>query len=175
LKILILFRSYFGNTKQVADAIAQQMKSAAHEVDLRDVRLGLPDLAGIDAIVLGAPTRRGRVARKVRNAIRALKRNGCGDKPIAVFDTISMSPPTPLGSLLLVSRGREESENAKKWLEPGAVGAMQQIAREIGLNLFPEVLRCEVIGTKGPLAENATGKAAAFAAAFTLFAQKNEG
>lgn len=170
--MLILFRSYFGNTKQVADAIAQQMKLTGHEVDLRDIRLGLPDLMDIDAIVIGAPTRRARVTRKARSVLRSLRRRGYGDKPIALFDTISFSPPTPLGSLLLVSRSREETENARKWHEPGAVGIMQKIARQHRLNLFPELLRCEVTGTKGPLAENATVKAVAFATAFISYLQK---
>jgi menaquinone-dependent protoporphyrinogen IX oxidase len=172
LKTLILFRSYYGNTKQVADVIAQQMKSAGHEVDIRDVRVGLPDLDDIDAIVLGAPTRRGRVTRKALNVLSTLKQRGYGDKPVAVFDTISFAPPTPLGSLLLVSRSREDTENAKKWLEPGAIGIMMKKAREHKLNLFPELLRCEVIDTRGPLAENATREAVAFANAFILFAQK---
>jgi flavodoxin len=171
--MLILFRSYFGNTKQVADAIAQQIKVAGHEVDLRDIRLGLPHIMDIDAIVIGAPTRRARVTRKARSVLRTLSRMGYGDKPIALFDTISFSPPTPLGSLLLSSRSREETENARKWHEPGAVGIMQKIARQHKLNLFPELLRCEVIGTKGPLAENATVKAVAFATAFISYAQKS--
>ena len=49
---------------------------------------------------------------------------------------------------------------------------MMKKAREHKLNLFPELLRCEVIDTKGPLAENATEKAVAFTNAFILFAQK---
>jgi hypothetical protein len=172
MKTLILFRSYYGNTKQVADVIAQQIKSAGHEVDVRDIRLGLPDLRDIDAIVLGAPTRMGRVTRKARSLLRHLKRRGYGDKPVAVFDTIAMAPPTTPRSLLLVSRSREDMENSRKWLEPGAVGIMQKIARDHKLNLFPEILRCEVAGLKGPLAENVIGKAVAFATAFISFAQK---
>ena len=170
--MLILFRSYFGNTKQVADAIAQQMKMAGHEVDIRDMRLGFPHLMDIDAIVMGAPTRRARVTRKAKSVLRTLKQRGYGNKPIALFDTISFSPPTPLSSLLLVSRSREETENARKWHEPGAVGMMEKIARQYEMNLFPELLRCEVIGIKGPLAENATAQAAAFATAFISYAQK---
>ena len=174
MRILILFRSYFGNTKEVADVVAQQMKLAGHEVDVRDMRLELPDLVEVDAIVIGAPTRRARVTRKVRSVLRTLKQRGYGHKPIALFDTISFSPPTPLGFSLLSSRSREETENARKWHEPGAVGIMQKVAKQHELNLFPEQLRCEVTGVKGPLAENATAKAVAFATAFMLYAQKVE-
>jgi len=160
MKTLILFRSYYGNTEKVAEAIAQQMKSAGHEAVVRDIRLRLPDLHDIDAIVIGAPTRMGRVTRKARSALRQLKRKGYADKPVAVFDTIAMIPSTP-----------EALERSRKWLEPGAVGIMQKIARDNGLNLFPDTLRCEVAEMKGPLVENAIGKAVAFATAFISFAR----
>jgi hypothetical protein len=161
MNTLILFRSYYGNTKQVAEAMAQRIRSAGHEVQVRDIRLRLPDLKEIDALIIGAPTRIGRVTRKARSVLRHLKRKGYGAKPIAVFDTIAMIPSTP-----------KEMEESRKWLEPGAVGIMQRIARDNGLNLFPDTLRCEVVGMKGPISENAIGKAVAFATAFMSFAQK---
>lgn len=161
MKTLILYRSYYGNTKQVAEAIAQQIITLGHESSIQDIRQRFPDLQGVDAIIVGAPTRMGRVTRKAKSVLRHLKRKGHTDKPVAVFDTIAILPSTP-----------EEMEKVKKWFSPGAVGIMQNVARDQGLKLFPETLRCEVAGMKGPLAENAIGKAIDFATAFISFAQR---
>ncbi len=161
MRTLILFRSHYGNTKLVAEAIARTIKSAGSEADVQDMRQELPELLPIDGIIIGAPTRMGRVTRKAKTVLRRIKKTGFGSKPVAVFDTIATMPTTP-----------EEMEKARRWFEPGAVGIMKKMAIELGLNLLPEMLRCEVTGTKGPLAENAIAKADAFATAFLLFAQK---
>jgi flavodoxin len=160
MKTLILFRSHFGNTKQVAEAMARKIRSTGNEADVQDIRQRLPDLRAIDALVIGAPTRMGRVTHKARSVLGRLKKKGFGDKPVAVFDTIGTIPTTPA-----------ELEKSRKWFEPGAVGIMKKISIDHGLTLFPDTLRCEVSGMRGPLAENAIANAEAFAAAFVLFAQ----
>ncbi len=164
MKTLILYRSYYGNTKTVAEAIAQQIVSAGHEAAVQDLRMRLPDLESIDALIIGAPTRMGRVTGKARSVLRRLRKRGFGDKPVAAFDTVALLPTDP-----------EEMAKARKYVEPGAVGIMQRIAKDQGLNLFPDALRCEVTGMKGPLADNAHTKAAAFASSFLAFAQKRKG
>jgi multimeric flavodoxin WrbA len=160
MNTLILYRSYYGNTKQVAEAIARQMQSNGHAAAVQDVRSRLPGLDGIDAAIVGAPTRMGRVARRARIVMRHLRRKGFGDKPIAVFDTIAKLPTSP-----------EELAEMKRWVDPGAVGRLHTAAVQQGLNVFSETLRCEVTGAKGPLADNALEKAAAFAVSFLSFAQ----
>ena len=163
MKILVLFRSHYGNTRRIAEAIAQQVKLSSHEAEVRDIRQRLPILQGVDGMVIGAPTRIGRVTHRAKSVLRHLKRKGFANKPLAVFDTIATIPTTP-----------KELEESRRWIEPGAAGIMQKIARDCGLNLFPEALRCEVTGLKGPLAENAIGKAVAFTAAFISFAQSKK-
>lgn len=160
MKTLILYRSYYGNTRTVADAIAQQIISKGHEAVVQDLRMRLPDLKGIDALIIGAPTRIGRVTGRARRVLRSLRRRGFGSKPIAAFDTVAQMPTDP-----------EELAKVRKYVEPGAVGIMQRIARERGLNLFAERLRCEVTGMKGPLVDNSHMRAAAFASSFLAFAQ----
>jgi menaquinone-dependent protoporphyrinogen IX oxidase len=155
MKSLILYRSFFGNTKQVADAMAQEIRTLGHESTVQDVREDLPDLHGIDFIFVGAPTRMARVNRKVVNVLKQLKKKGFSDKSVAIFDTYGPLPATP-----------EELEKAKKWIYPGAAGIMQEVAKDQGLNLYSEVLRCEVKGLKGPLADNALEKAVSFTSAF---------
>ncbi len=155
MKALILYRSFFGNTKQVADAIAQEIQTLGHEPTIQDVRQKLPDLHGVDSIVVGAPTRMARANRKAVNVLKRLKKKGFSDKPVAIFDTYGPIPKTP-----------EELEKDKKWFYPGAAGIMQKVAKNQGLNVYPETLRCEVKGLKGPLADNELEKAVSFTRVF---------
>jgi len=155
MKALILFRSFYGNTKQVAEVIAQQIKVLGHEAEVQDLRQRLPDLNGIDVILIGAPTRMARVSRKAKSVLRKLRKKEFGEKPIAVFDTYGPVPAKP-----------EELEKSKKWLYPGAAGILHKVAKEQGLNVFEKTLRCEVSGSKGPLKDKEKDKAASFAKEF---------
>jgi menaquinone-dependent protoporphyrinogen IX oxidase len=151
MKALVLFRSYYGNTKQVAEAIAEQIRGQGHDAVIQDLRRKLPDLRTFDFALIGSPTRMARVNRKALRALRRLRKKGFAKKPVAVFDTYGPVPTKP-----------EEMEKSKKWLYPGAAGMMQTAAKAQGLNVFSKTLRCEVRGMKGPLADNELEKAASF-------------
>ncbi len=155
MKGLILFRSHYGNTKQVAESIAQQINGLGHEVIIQDVRQKLPDLQEVDFILVGSPTRIARADGKAMRILKNLQKRGFGQKPVAIFDTYGPLPTEP-----------KKLEKPNKWLYPGAAGKMQILAKEQGLNVYPETLRCEVSGTKGPLAEHQLEKAASFAKDF---------
>lgn len=155
MKGLVLFRSHYGNTKQIAEAIAGAINALGHESLVQDLRRKLPNLQSFDFILIGAPTRMARVTRKAVRVLKRLWKRGLGDKPIAVFDTYGPVPAKP-----------EELEKTKKWLYPGAAGIMQNAAKARGLNVYPNTLRCEVTGMKGPLKEKELENAAAFAKAF---------
>jgi len=151
MKSLILFRSYHGNTKQVAEGIAKELGTQGIETVIQDLRRKLPDLSDIDFILIGSPTRMARVNRKALRVLKRLRKKGYSEKPLAIFDTYGPVPTKP-----------EEMEKAKKWLYPGAAGIMQKAAKTLGLNVYSETLRCEVRGMKGPLADNELVKAASF-------------
>lgn len=155
MHILVLYRSYHGNTRAVADAIAGRLRSRGHQADVRDVRQPLPDLSGVDRVLVGAPTRFARVSAAATSALRKLRRRGFGGKLVGVFDTYGPLPKTP----------EEEREN-RKWLEPGAAGILHRKAEALGLRVFPESLRCAVAEAYGPLAKGALEKAAGFAERF---------
>ncbi len=55
MKGLVLFRSHYGNTKQVADSIARQITALGHEAIVQDVRQKLPDLQDLDFVMIGSP------------------------------------------------------------------------------------------------------------------------
>ncbi len=155
MKALVLFRSYHGNTQLVAEGIAKELDAQRIETVVQDLRRRLPDLGDIDFILMGAPTRMARVARKALRVLKRLRKNGFLEKPVAIFDTYGPVPKKP-----------EELEKGKKWLYPGAAGIMQETAKSLGLNAYSETLRCEVQGMKGPLAAGELDKAAAFVRKF---------
>jgi flavodoxin len=163
MKGLVLFRSHYGNTKRVAEGIAEQSTSMGHEAVVQDVRQKLPDLQGFDFVMVGSPTRFARADGKASGALKQLRKKGFTGKPVVVFDTYGPVPTDP-----------KELEKSRKWLYPGAAGKMQKLAEEQGLNVYPETLRCEVQGNmKGPLAEHQLEKAALFTKTFIEKLTKN--
>jgi hypothetical protein len=159
MRALILYRSYHGTTRKAADAMADSLRGLGHEAEVRDVRAALPDIAGFDMFMVGAPTRFARVTWRARAALRRLRRRGMADRPLAIFDTYGPLPKTP-----------EEEKESRKWLEPGAAGILRAAATSLGLAVHPEVLRLAVSGAYGPLADGETERARAFAASFAGWA-----
>jgi len=106
--------------------------------------------------MIGSPTRFARADRKALSVLKQLRKIGFTKKPIAIFDTYGPVPAEP-----------KELEKSGKWLYPGAAGKMLKAAQEQGLNVYPETLRCEVLGgMKGPLAEHQLEEAASFTKEF---------
>ena len=95
MKGLVLFRSHYGNTKQVAESIAQQITSLGHEAVVQDVRQKLPNLDGFDFVMIGSPTRFARADGKALRALKQLRNKGFTEKPVAVFDTYGPVPADP--------------------------------------------------------------------------------
>ncbi len=160
MKVLILYRSWHGNTARVAEEMAGKIRSMGHEADVRDIRQRLPDLRGTDAVAVGAPTRMGSVTGRARRALGKLKGKGFGGT-VAVFDTCGVIPRSP-----------EDREKLLKFFEPGAAGILMRTARGLGLNLYPETVRCEVSGMKGPLTTEALVRASSFAEALVYYLGK---
>jgi len=148
---LVLYRSHYGNTKLVAEALARELGAAGVEAQVQDLRRKLPDLAPFDVILVGAPTRMANACGKARRLLKKIRKRGFTSGRVAVFDTYGPVPMDPV-----------ELEKGRKWLYPGAAGILQAIAAAQGLSVHPTTLRCEVAGLKGPLAEKELDKAKPF-------------
>jgi hypothetical protein len=155
MKALILYRSYYGNTRAVAEALAGEIEKLGHHAEVRDLRRRLPDLKDIDCVLIGAPTRMGRATWKARWALRRLRWKGFGVKPLGIFDTYGPLPADPA-----------KLEEDRKWFYPGAVGMLQTKGQKLKLHVFPQTLRCQVREWKGPLQEGEAEKAIRFAREF---------
>lgn len=72
MKGVVVYDSYFGNTKRVAEAIVEQFKAEGHEVELRSVREKHPAPLQGDILFLGSPIRLGSVTGKVKKYLKKL-------------------------------------------------------------------------------------------------------
>lgn len=151
MKALILYRTFYGNTRQVAEEIGRRLEAAGHQAEACDLRQRIPKLSVFDLVLIGAPTRMGRAGWRAMFALRRLRRMGIGSKPLAVFDTYGPVPAEP-----------EKLQESRKWLYPGAAGRLAARAGKLGLNVHAQVLRCEVKEAKGPLKDGEPEKIAAF-------------
>lgn len=87
MRILIVNFSKFGNTRRVAQTIAEALKSAG---DVRVVsvdRLAASDFEGVDLVIVGSPTHAFAVPQAVCSALATLPPRVLTGKSVAAFDT----------------------------------------------------------------------------------------
>jgi flavodoxin len=143
MKGVVVYESYYGNTKILAEAIAEQLKVEGHETELRSVREHYPESPQGDIIFLGSPVRMGSVSGKVKRYVKKLDKDVWKDKPIVVFTTILM---------LSKDATDEQKRSQEKW-DLGAGRKLRDLAKSRGLNVVENHLWVEVKGLKGPLVE----------------------
>jgi len=151
MKALILYRTHYGNTRQVAEEIGRQLAAAGHQAETCDLLQRLPGLSAFDMVLIGAPTRMARAGWRAMFTLRRLRRMGIGGKSLVVFDTYGPVPTVP-----------EKLQEDGKWFYPGAAGRLADRAGKLGLNVHAQVLRCQVQEAKGPLQEGELEKVAGF-------------
>lgn len=83
MSILVVYDSGFGNTKKVAEAVAEKIKGKAKQVD--DVVES--DLSDIDVLIVGSPINAWRPTKKVSSFLSDLKKMSLKDVKGAAFDT----------------------------------------------------------------------------------------
>jgi menaquinone-dependent protoporphyrinogen IX oxidase len=139
MKGIVVYDTSYGNTKTIAETIAETLKESGIEVDLFDVK-DVKKLSAKDYnfLVLGSPTRFGTMSFAIRGFLGKVKSEEWMNKPFAAFDT-------------------ENPENIEKALaEKKEWSAAEKIALKLTdkkmRQLLP-VLKAAVFGQKGPLKE----------------------
>jgi len=139
MKGIVVYDTSYGNTKKIAETIAETLRESGIEVDLFDVKdvkkLSAKDY---DFLVLGSPTRFGTMSFAIRGFLGKVKSEEWMGKPFAAFDT--ENPEN-------IERARAEK---KEW------SAAEKIAvklRDKKMNQLLPVLKALVLGQKGPLKE----------------------
>ena len=88
MKVIVAYDSVHGNTKQVAEAIAEQIKADGHEVQLISIKDGGTAPNSGDFMFIGSPTRSTKATKGAREFIDALDGNYWGSRPVVLFDTV---------------------------------------------------------------------------------------
>ncbi len=145
MKGLVVYDTVYGNTKLIAESIAEQIRAEGHTVDLRSAREGIPDEVAADFAFVGSPTRMAKMTRRAKKSVKVLAKGGWGDRPIFLFDTVMV----------------DVDKEGGKW-SGKAADKLHDLAKESGLRPRSPVLHIEVTGMKGPLASDATEKARAY-------------
>jgi len=134
MKGLVAYDTSHGNTKKIAEAMAETLKESGIEVDLFDVKdvkkLSAKDY---DFLALGSPTRLGTMSFAIRGFLGKVKSEEWMNKPFTAFDT-------------------ELPENIEK-KEGSAAEKIAERLRERKLSQITPVLKTAVMGMKGPLKE----------------------
>jgi flavodoxin len=87
MNALVVYYSLYGNTRRLAEAMAEELQAAgaARAVSLDQLRP--EDLKEINLVVLGSPTHIQNVPKAVRAALALLPRQSLAGKGVAAFDT----------------------------------------------------------------------------------------
>jgi len=124
-RILVLFHSYDGQTRRIAERIAQALAARGHRVDTRSATdpAALGAVHAMDAIVVGSAVRIGRHAPSLERAIRAASQ-AIAARPNAFFSVcLSIAGPRPRPDLI---------DQANERLFARAQWAPQQVANFAG-------------------------------------------
>jgi menaquinone-dependent protoporphyrinogen IX oxidase len=139
MKGIVVYDTSYGNTKKIAETIAETLKESGIEVDLFDVKdvkkLSAKDY---DFLVLGSPTKFGTMSFAIRFFLGKVKREEWMNKPFAAFDT--ENPEN-------IERARIEN---KEW---SAGEKIAEKLRDKKMNQLLPALKALVLGQKGPLVE----------------------
>jgi flavodoxin len=139
-KVAIVYESSYGNTRLVAENIAEGLKKTGIEVMLTRAKgIDWNQLTSSQAILIGSPNHIGNAIGNIRKFIKQLGKRGIKNKG-AVFDTYI---------------GKEFQK---------ATGKMEELIKEKapGLEIINPALSIMVKGMKGPIAEGELEKCQAF-------------
>jgi len=139
MKGIVVYDTSYGNTKTIAETIAETLKESGIEVDLFNVK----DVRKLSAkdynfLVLGSPTRFGTMSFAIRSFLGKVKSEKWMNKPFTAFDT--ENPEN-------IERARIEN---KGW---SAGEKISEKLRDKKMNQLLPVLKAVVLGQKGPLKE----------------------
>ena len=152
MKGLVVYDSYHGNTKLVAEAIAEELKAQGHGAELRSVREKYPSPPQGDVLFLGSPVRFGSTTKRAKKYVEKLDKSAWNDRPIVVFTTILAQPENATD---------KQIESREKY-DIAAGRKLAELARSEGLNAAADPLWVDVTGMKGTVVDTGIEKSKQF-------------
>jgi flavodoxin len=146
MKGIVAYDSVNGNTKQVAEAMAEELRAEGHEAELIFIKEGAASPAG-DVMFIGSPTRGMKMTKGTGRFIESLDVEFWKARPMYVFDTVG-----PL------SKDDMKRKDQLQMIGSGGKNAaekMREQAAERGLLVHQPVMHFAVVGMWGPLAPDA--------------------
>jgi len=146
---IIVYDTSYGNTKKIAETIAETLKESGMEVTLFKVnevkKLSAKDY---NLLVLGSPTKFGTMTFAMKWFLGKVKSEEWMNKPFAAFDTEN-------------PENIEQSQlQNKEW---SAAEKIAEKLKEKKMNQLAPVLKALVLGQKGPLVEGEINRAREYA------------
>ena len=87
MKTLIVYFSKFGNTRRIAEAIAETMKAAGETRVVNLDQLAASDFEGVNLVIVGSPTHGFNMPEAVRAKLGTFPAGILAGKSVAAFDT----------------------------------------------------------------------------------------
>ena len=87
MNTLVVYFSKFGNTRQVAEAVAEPLQSTGSVHVMSAEPLTAADFEGVDLLVMGTPTHKMNLPEAVRPILDSLPKRILKGVPVAAFDT----------------------------------------------------------------------------------------
>jgi menaquinone-dependent protoporphyrinogen IX oxidase len=160
MKGIVVYDTSYGNTKKIAETIAETLKASGIEADLfyvKDVKK--LNAKNYDFFVLGSPTKFGTMSFTIKRFLGKVKSKEWMNKPFAAFDT--ENPEN-------IEQSRIQN---KEW---SAAEKIAQKLKEKKMNQLLPVLKALVIGQKGPLVEGEIEKTKDYAKQLTTKLKKKK-
>lgn len=118
MKALVVYDSSFGNTEQLARAIALQLAPDASTTVLQASDANAEDLAGIDLLAVGGPTQAHGLSPALKAFLQRTPPEAVRDLPTVTFDTRLHGPRLLTGSAAASSAKQLERKGARLLVPP---------------------------------------------------------
>ncbi|MBK5092972.1 MAG: flavodoxin domain-containing protein [Actinobacteria bacterium] len=142
MKGVVVYYSRWGNCKQVAESVAKGLEETGHEVSLVDAGSQKALEVEPDFLLVGSPTRIGKMAGPVKKFIKKAVPDAWEGKPFAAFGT--------------------GLQSALEKSEPNAADGIHLALEAMGLKPIAPAFKAGVVEMKGPLVEGDRERALEF-------------
>ena len=134
MKALVIFDTYYGNTKLIAETICKEIGTGCRLLHIRGIRS--VDLKGLDLLVVGSPIIGWRPTERISKMLQTLREGDLRDIKAASFDT-----------------------RIKMFLSGDAAKKISKGLKKAGADIISDPAYFFVKGKEGPLLEGEIQKA----------------
>ncbi len=149
MKALVVYESMFGNTKQIAEAVAEGLREKL-EVDMSEVGEATTDTTGYDLVVIGGPTHAFGMSRESTrtDATRKTADHSVISDRIGVREWLDQLLPTTTGT----AAAAFDTSGKIGWFRAGSAAKGEAAGlKDKGFRLVEPPEQFDVEGMEGPL------------------------